>query len=111
MVRYIGKAITKSENGRYKAGPSDRLARSLNFITADGPIAVTVRGSKLASKIAKYSNAVQRYLETGQIDALRQFAGKSIKIGKVTYRFVTDTRLLNRLGRAGEVSFEDLYVH
>jgi hypothetical protein len=111
VVRHIGKAITKSETGRYKASPSDRLARSLNFITADGPIAVTVRGSRLATKIAKYSNAIQRYLETGQTDALQEFADKSIKVGKVTYRFVTDTRLLNRLGRAGEVSFEDLYAH
>jgi hypothetical protein len=110
VIRHAGKALTKSDSGRYTAKSSDRLARSLNFITREGTVSVTVRGSNLASKIATYSNAVQRYLETGQTDALRPFVEKSIKVGKVKYPFITDTRLLNRLGRAGEVSFEDLYA-
>jgi hypothetical protein len=111
VIRHAGKAITKAESGRYRAKPSDRLARSLNFITTNGTVGITVRGSRLASTIAKYSNAVQRYLETGQTDELEPFVGKSIQVGKTRYPFVTDTRLLNRLGRAGEVSFEDLYAH
>jgi hypothetical protein len=110
VLRHAGKALTKANSGRYEAKPSDRLVRSLNFITADGTVSVTVRGSNLASKIATYSNAVQRYLQTGDTAALDPFVGKSITIAKIKYPFVTDTRLLNRLGRAGEVSFEDLYA-
>jgi hypothetical protein len=73
-------------------------------------VRVSVRGSRLASRIAKYENAVRRYLETGDTTALQEFVGKSIKVGKTQYPFVTDMHLLNRLGQKGEVSFEDLYA-
>jgi hypothetical protein len=110
VIKHIGKALIKAANGRYKSKPSDRLLRRLNFLSETGPVRVSVRGSRLASRIAKYENAVRRYLETGDTTALQEFVGKSIKVGKTQYPFVTDMHLLNRLGQKGEVSFEDLYA-
>jgi hypothetical protein len=111
LIKHVGKALTKATNGRYKANPSDRFVRRLHFLTEKGPDAVTVRGSRLASKIGSYMNAVERYLATGKTDELDKYAGKSVTVGKSKYPFVTDTQLIRRLYDAGAISFEDLYVH
>ena len=41
---------------------------------------------------------------------LRAFRGGFIRAGGVRHPFVTDPRTLTRLGNAGEIAFEDLYV-
>lgn len=107
--RYAGSAIRKDARGRYAARPSDRLIRRMRFLTPRGQITLDVTNSRTASRIARYFAAVDRYLKTGKTDALREFRGKAIRVGKVAYPFITDPRTLSRLGRAGEVSFEDLY--
>jgi hypothetical protein len=69
---------------------------------------VTVRSSKLASRIGDYWNAVDDYLRTGNADKLKEFEGKSIRVGKSRLYFVTDLPTLDRIASAGEVSFEDI---
>jgi len=86
------------------------MIRHLRFLTPEGQIVVTVRSPKIASLIARYSAAVEHYLRTGETDRLKKFRGKSIRVGKKKYEFVTDPKTLRRLAAVGEVSFEDLYA-
>lgn len=111
VIRHVGKALTKATDGRYKARPSDRFTRRLHMLTEKGEEPITLRGSRLASTIASYMNAVERYAATGKTDELNKFAGKSVTVGRSRYPFITDTDLIRRLYDAGAISFEDLYVH
>jgi hypothetical protein len=107
--RYAGTAIRKDSRGRYVAKPSDRLFRRMRFLTPRGRITLDVTNSRTASRIARYFAAVDRYLKTGKTDALREFRGKAIRVGKVGYPFLTSPRTLDRLASAGEIAFEELY--
>jgi hypothetical protein len=97
-------------SGRYEAKASDRLARSLRFLTPEGQIAITVRSSRTASRIGEYWAAVDHYLRTGNTARLNEFANKSVRVGKDIFPFITEPRLLNRIASAGEVGFEDIYA-
>ena len=81
----------------------------MRMLTPDGQVAVPVHGSRQASAVAEYWNAVDRYLTTGRTDDLQQFRGRTIRVGTIEHAFITDPRTLRRLGLAGEVSFEDIY--
>lgn len=106
-----GSALRKQKNGRYKAKPSDRLLRVLSIPSSGGLTEVAVRDSRTASKIAEYSNAVQRFLQTGDQSQLRKFKRLRIKgaDGK-QIKLLTDVQELSRVGSAGVLSFESLYA-
>ncbi len=108
--KYVGSAVRQTRGGRYVATPSDRLTRRVWFLTKAGKVEVAVRGSRPASRVARYMAAVDRYLQTGETDALAEFRGQSIRSGNRTYVFLTNTAALDRLAKAGEVSFERLYT-
>lgn len=110
VIRHVGTALNKQSNGRYAAKRSDRLTRYLEFLTPQGSVTLKVQGSRKASLIGEYSNAVKLYLETGDSDGLEKFRNKAIQVGKELYPFVTDLRTLERLGNAGVLSFENLYA-
>ena len=108
--KYVGSAVRQTRSGRYVATPSDRLTRRVWFLTKGGKVEVAVRGSRPASRIARYMAAVDRYLRTGNTDTLAEFRGQSIRAGNRTYVFLTNTAALDRLAQVGEVSFERLYT-
>jgi len=108
-IRRVGPALRRGPEGRYVAMPSDRLPRTVRLITPTGLIPVTV-SLRAASRIARHAVAVDRFLKTGETDALEPFRGAFIRVGNVRHPFVTDPRTLTRLGNAGQVAFEDLYV-
>jgi len=110
MLKYVASALSKQSNGRYRAKPSDRILRRLNFLTPEGQIELEIRSSRTASKIARYSAGVDHYLKTGDNRALNEFRGASVRAGKQRYFFITDPVLLGRLAAVGEVSYEDLYA-
>jgi hypothetical protein len=110
VIRHVGKALSKGDNGRYSAKPSDRLTRHLSFLTPDGNITLQVQGSRKASQIGEYFEAVRRYFATGDTEALSKFENKSLRVGKQSYPFITDIELLERLYSAGVFSFENLYA-
>jgi hypothetical protein len=110
VLRHVGSALAKAPNGRYRAKASDRFARRLQHLTLEGPIPITVQGSRTASRIAAHSAAVNHYLNTGDASRLDQFRGKSVRAGKLKLPFVTDLKTLERLHNAGQVAFEDLYA-
>jgi len=110
IKRHAGSALEKSSpNGRYRAKQTDRLARTLQFPTETGSIGLDIRDSRSASRIAAYWNAVKRYLETGDASGLRRFRGKTVRVNKRGYPFITDPQVLDRLADAGELGFDDLY--
>lgn len=110
VMRYAGAALRKDESGKYRARPSDRIARALNFLTHEGRVPITVRSSRTASRIAEYMAAVRLYTNNGDTSSLSKFRGRSVRAGALTLPFVTDPRVLDRLYHAGEVAFEDLYA-
>src|SRR5579859_5314601 len=65
FVSLARTALRKAANGRYKAKASDRLFRVMVTITRQGRREVATRDSRQASFIAEHSNAVQKYLQTG----------------------------------------------
>ena len=90
--------------------PSIFVPATAPKITKSGKVEVAVRGSRPASRVARYMAAVDQYLRTGNTNALDEFRGQTIRARNVTYHFLTDLPALDRLAHAGEVSFERLYV-
>jgi hypothetical protein len=111
VKRWAGSSLQKQSSGKWSAKKSDTLLRVLRIPTPDGVREIAVRGSRQATTLAEYSNAVQLYLQTGDASRLEKFNGKFIKDanGNPT-PLITNRILLNRLGSAGVLSFESLYA-
>lgn len=107
--KYAQQALGEIEGGRYRVARSDRLARAMRFVDAEGLQTVHVRSSRLATQIAEYWNAVKRYLHRGYVDQLRRFTGKSFRLKGKTYRYLTDPATLDALGSVGELTPESIY--
>src|SRR5437762_7153010 len=73
MERYVGPALTRDEAGRYRARPTDRLARPVRVLTTEGPKDLILRGSRVASVVGRHWNAVHRFLGSGDVSALNAF--------------------------------------
>jgi hypothetical protein len=111
VTRWGSSALKKLKNGRYAPKAADNLLRIVMIPTPEGTRDVAVRGSKQVSLLAKYSNALHRYIQTGDASQLMGFRGKYIKDANgVDVPLSTDLAMLNRLGSAGELSFESLYA-
>lgn len=110
MQRRIGSALKKGDDGRYVATKWDRIPRTMRVLTENGLVALVLRDSRQASTVARHMAAVDRFLRTGDTGVLKPFRGKSIRVGKVKYGFVTHPTTLERIALAGEISFEDLYA-
>jgi hypothetical protein len=112
LVSRLGKpAFRKLSNGRWAAKKSDRLLRVLPLPSREGLIDIGVGDSRQATVIGKYWNAVDLYINTGDDSGLHAFQGKHIidADGK-SVLLMTDVRELDRLGSAGNLSFESLYA-
>ena len=95
-----------NRNGRtYAVTKSDRIARSMSVLTADGSRVVTIRSSNKAREVAQHWNAVKRYLG-GDKAALAPFEGK--KVAGVT--LATDEPTVMAFGRAGDPVIDDIYA-
>jgi hypothetical protein len=111
VLKLVGSAFRKNANGRYEATRSDRLLRVLAIATPDGVGEIATRDSREASRLATYWDYVQIYLQTGDAAGLEQFEGTHITDANgAQVPLVTDLEELDRLGSAGELSFETIYV-
>jgi hypothetical protein len=111
VLRWGGHALRKSPTGRFSAKASDRLLRVLAYPTREGLEEIAVRDSREASQLAKYWDALQKYLQTGDASALQKFWGVQIKDASGRPRpLLTNLQELNRLASAGVLSFESLYA-
>jgi hypothetical protein len=110
VLRKVGTALVQGRDGRYHATANDHLYRRMNFLDEHGLVAVEVANAHEASKLAAYWEAVQEYLQTGEARPLRHYERIRLLLrDKSVRRFVTDLYILDRLAKAGELSFEDLY--
>jgi len=79
-------------------------------VSNEGQMEVATNDFREASIAGKHSAAVQRYLETGDDSALRRLPRKYITDAQgQRVELLTDLDKLDRLGSAGELSFESLY--
>jgi hypothetical protein len=98
IKRYAGSALRQHcPGGHCRISAYDRIARTLNFLTPQGPVAITVRDSKIASQIGEHANAVRTQRNTGDLSALKRFKGKFVRADGVTYNFITDPEILDKL--------------
>ena len=105
VLRHAGPALER-DGGRYRARPGDHLTRLMLVIARDlGPVTVAVRGSRQASVIGAYWNAVNRYVAHGDPQPLRRFTGVVV----AGVELETDLDVIDGLARAGELEFEDIY--
>jgi hypothetical protein len=111
-VRRIAlSALQKRRNGRWVARTHDRLLRVLVIPTRKGLREIGVSDSRQATLLGKYWTAVDRYRDTGDPSALREFRGKHlIDASGKRVPLLTDLHELDRLGSAGNLSFESLYA-
>jgi hypothetical protein len=111
MRRYVGNALTQDRpGGRYRATPGDRLRRELQIPTALGPTPVPIHGSKKATEISQYLNAISLYLRKGDVSKLERFKGKTIRIRGQKIELITDPETLSGLALAGALQFDQLYA-
>jgi hypothetical protein len=90
MKRYVGSALVQDRpGGRIRATKSDRLVRYLQIPGPDGAREINVRGSKRASRFAKYKAAINRLL-AGDRNAMEKWHGKKI----AGIELITDTKTL-----------------
>ena len=90
IKRYAGAALMQDRRGgRIRATKSDRLVRYLQIPGHNGPIEISVRGSKAASEVANYKAAVNRFLR-GDRNALAPWYGKKV----AGIDLVTDPKIL-----------------
>lgn len=108
VKRHVGAALHYS-NGRLRAKAKDKLPRPMLFLTPRGYVTITTRDSEDASMIADYHNAVREYLASGSMRALQRFEGWYIEAPEGEFDFVTDSKTISRLARAGSASFLDIY--
>jgi hypothetical protein len=75
-----------------------------------GSFYVVVRSPRAASRIAKYHNAVRRFVQTGSASKLRAFKGGFIVDDRGRrHPFLTDPAVIRRIARAGEFRFDSIY--
>lgn len=108
VKRYAADAL-EVRGGRIKVRPYDNLKRKMRFLTDRGIIVVTTRDSETASIIAEYWNALRTYIRTGNYESLEPFVLRFIYVEEGTFEFFTHRPTLNRLARAGELFFQDIY--
>ncbi len=78
IERYAGSELVQDRRGKpIRATKSDNLVRYLLIPGPNGPIEISVHGSKAASKVANYKAAVNRFLR-GDRNALADWHGKRI---------------------------------
>lgn len=109
LQKIARNAISKS-GSRYKAAASDRLLRVMIIPVPGSRAEVAVRSARIARLVSDYDNAVRHYVYTGDSSRLESFRGKSLKVGGTEIEFLTDLRQLDRLRRAGALSFESIYA-
>jgi hypothetical protein len=111
VKRWAGSALQKRPSGKFVTKKNDTLLRVLTIPASDGTREIAVRGSKQATHLANYWNAIHRYLQTGDASRLKKFEGQFIKDANgEQIPLPTNRKDLNRLASAGVLSFESLYA-
>ncbi|MFZ0142777.1 MAG: hypothetical protein WAL08_00355 [Candidatus Sulfotelmatobacter sp.] len=95
--KYIPRAFTRNSSGRIRA-IADRYVRRLEIPGRDGPVLVTVRGSKAKGQLARFRNDVFSFLG-GDRSALDKWKGVTIQ----GHELLTDPHIIRTLGEQGNL--------
>jgi hypothetical protein len=110
LLRHVGNALRHDKpGGRYRVARTDTLRRDLEVQTPDGPIHVSAKGIKAAREFAVHANAIAHFNRTGDESRLKRFKGKTFKVGRKRYEFLTDPDALMVLADADALP-ESLYT-
>jgi hypothetical protein len=111
VARLAGPALRKDTRGRWTATKRDKLLRVLSVPTARGSREIVVTDSSVAVHIARYLDAIRRYIHNGDASKIVPFRELKLVDAKGRrIRLVTNLRVLVELGHAGVLSFESLYA-
>jgi len=111
LVVKLGRPALRKKKGRYVATKTDRLLRVIIILGTKGKKEIATRDSRQASLAGSHWAAVQKYLQTGDDEALLKFRGKNIvdASGK-RHRLLTNLEELNQQASDGVLSFESMYA-
>jgi DNA-binding MarR family transcriptional regulator len=109
MIKHHAAQALERRGGRLRVKPNDNLRRKMLMLTAKGLITVTALNWETASLIGSYWNAVRSYITSGDFQPLEPFILRFIRAEEGHFEFLTHRPTLNRLARAGELHFQDLY--
>jgi hypothetical protein len=110
LLRHVGNAVRHDKpGGRYRVARTDTLRRDLEVQTPDGPVHVSAKGIKAAREFAAHANAIAHFNRTGDESRLKRFKGKTFKVGRKRYEFLTDPDALMVLADADALP-ESLYT-
>ncbi len=100
----------RSRSKDHRSESKGRRQRRIRIYDMKGSLYVTVRSPTTASRIAKYHNAVRRFVQTGDASRLRGFHdGFIVDARGRRHPFLTDPAAIRRLARAGEFRFTSIY--
>lgn len=108
FLRHVGSAVYRGGPGKpWKARKTDRFGAQMTVLTAQGPTAVFVRGSKERTRLARYDIALRKWraAEDGADKELMVFEGQTVG----GHALITDPNLLIQLEEAGQLDFDALY--
>jgi hypothetical protein len=108
IKRHASEALEFGK-GRIKVKPTDQLKRKMLMLTSRGTITVTTLDWEAASVIGAYWNAVRTYITSGDFTELEPFILRFIHVEEGDFEFLTHRPTLDKLARAGELHFQDLY--
>jgi hypothetical protein len=112
-VRRASGAFRKRD-GRWVPTRSDRVERFLKTYEHGVRTEVLVSDSRTASLLSRYSNAVGKFIETGDASALRAFEGKTYRNASGTvHALETDPQAIRAAIERSELdfgAFADLYA-
>jgi hypothetical protein len=81
------------------------MLRTVVIVSEGQQRSVDLRGSRQASRVGAYWNAVGRFLDTGDTSLLKPFRG--LRVGGFVLE--TDPDLLEDLALRSQLGFEDIY--
>jgi hypothetical protein len=109
--KLAGSALRRRPSGRYGVRSRDRFGRIVYVLTADGKHEVELTSSREASMVGQHWNAVHAYAARGESTGLSKFEGAQVTgVHGRRYTLLTDLATIERLGNAGEMSFETIYA-
>ncbi len=75
-----------------------------------GLVEAEIESDEVASVVGRHHAAIRRYLETGDQEPLRPFAGKWFPIEGGMFIPETNAGRLVALGYSGDLGYDDIYV-
>jgi hypothetical protein len=109
FLRHVGNAVRHDKaGGRYRVARADTLRRDLEVQTSGGPVHVKVKGIRAAREFSAHANAIAHFNRTGDESRLKRFKGRTFKVGRKRYEFLTDPDALMVLADADALP-ESLY--